>query len=383
MRLELARPEDSQALNEFYKNFSINGLVGYKIDRNGDFFAPYNIQSDKHVTYLLKDAVSNTNQPAKIEGMASFIIRDVLIDGEITTVAYGRDLRISSSRLAVLEWTRHFLPVMEDVQKTFNCKYIFTVINSSKDSKAQNAFFKPRNLKRPLPNNYPYRRLNMVSLHGRFPWAKNPLPKLKIRHGHVSNINALIDYICRKSKERNLSTVWSPDSFFENLERWKGLKIEDFLIAFDKNDNIVGCMAPWSSGGIQDFIPMKYSLPAHNFRQFLKFGKIFGWTRTLTKPFSRLHIEASLNFKFLCFLYAENGDIFESLLWKAFDDAQENEFLVYSQVRSEYVYRSPYNWIAAHQPFGLYLLQPPNVEAPSFLHPSNEKSIEMEPFFSL
>jgi len=49
------------------------------------------------------------------------------------------------------------------------------------------------------------------------------------------------------------------------------------------------------------------------------------------------------------FLHADNGDIFESLLWKAFDDAQENEFLVYSQVRSEYIYRSPYNWIAAHQ----------------------------------
>lgn len=375
MRLEIAKPEDSKALTEFFKNFPIRGVVEMKIDRDGNFFAPYAVQSDKHLTYKLQD-------DEKVEGIASFVMRDVLLDGQVTPVAFGRDLRISSNRRAVLEWSQHFLPVMNEVFQTFGCKYLFSVLSMS-EVQALNAFVRPRTTKRPLPHYFLYRRLNLVSVHGRLPWAKNPLPHLRIRRGSSANVDALIQYIAKKSKTRDLSTVWDAQSFYEKLERWKGLKLDDFLVAFDKNENIVGCAAPWSAGSMQEFIPMEYSLQAHNFRQFLKFGKMLGWTRTLTKPFSRLKIEAGFNFKYLNFLFADNADIFESLLWRSYDEARDNEFLVYNQTRSEYIYRRPLNWIAAKMPFGVYLLLPPDQEPPSFLHPSNEKSIEMEPFFTL
>lgn len=375
MRLEIAKPEDSPQLVEFYKNFPLRGLVEIKVDRDGDFFAPYAIQSDRYLTYQLKDE-------EKIEGIASFVIRDVQLENQIVPAAFGRDLRISSNRRAIMGWAQHFLPVMEEVFQTFNCRHLFSVLSMS-DIQTMNTFVRPRNLKRRMPHYYLYRRFNMVSVHGRLPWAKNPLPHLRIRRGNQKNVDALIAYIVRKSQQKDLSTVWDAASFHDKLDRWKGLVLSDFHIAFDKHDNIVGCVAPWSAGGLQDFIPMQYSLRAHNFRQFLKFGKMLGWTRTLTKPYSRLKIEAGLNFKYLNFLFAENGDIFESLIWKAFDDARENEFLLYNQLRSEYIYRRPYNWISAKIPFGIYLLQAPELEPPSFLHPNNERPVEMEPFFSL
>lgn len=375
MKLEIAKAEDSKALTEFYKSFPVRGLVELKIDRDGDFFAPYDIQSDKHITYLLKE-------DEKLEGMASFVVRDVLLQEQVIPVAFGRDLRISSNRRAVLDWSQHFLPVMQEVFRTFGCKHLFSIMSMG-EVQALNAFVRPRNMRRPLPQYHLYRRFNMISVHGRLPWASNPLPHLKLRHGNQNNVDALINYIAKQAQTKDLATVWDAQSFYDKLERWKGLKLEDFIIAFDKNDSIVGCVAPWSSGGLQDLIPMHYSLPAHNFRQFLKFGKMLGWTRTLTKPYSRLKVEASLNFKYLSFLHAENGDIFESLLWKAFDDAKENEFLVYNQMRSEYIYRRPRTWISGKVPFGVYVLHPPDSEPPSFLHPSNERNIEIEPFFAL
>ncbi|WP_347358529.1 hypothetical protein [Bdellovibrio sp.] len=376
MKLEIAKPEDSKALVEFYKSFPLKGLVEIKIDRDGDFFAPYEVQAEQHLTYQLKD------DEGKLEGMASFVVRDVLLGGSITKVAFGRDLRISSNRRAVLEWSQHFLPVMNEVSQTLGSKYLFSVMSMA-DVQALNAFVRPRNLKRPLPNYHLFRRFNMVSVHGRLPWAHNPLPHLRMRRGSLANVDALIHYITQKSRQRDLATTWDVPSFFDKLERWKGLKLEDFIIAFDKNENIVGCVAPWSAGGMQEFIPMQYSLRAHNFRQFLKFGKMLGWTRTLTKPYSRLKIEAGFNFKYLNFLFADNGDIFESLLWKAFDDAKENEFLLYTQTRSEFIYRRPRNWISAKMPFGVYLLLPPDSEVPTFLHPNNENPAEIEPFFAL
>ncbi|WP_413561145.1 hypothetical protein [Bdellovibrio sp. HCB209] len=374
MKLEIANPADSAALVEFYKSFPVDGPLQIKIDRDDDFFAPYEVHGEKALTYMLKDE-------DKLEGMASFVVRDVLLDNKVRTVAFGRDLRISPNRKAILEWGQHFLPVMNEVSSVLDAKYFFTTMSLT-EAKALNAFVRQRSLKRPLPRYYLFRRLNMVSLHGRFPWAKNPLPHLRMRHGNQQNVDALIYYISQKSRSKDLATVWDSYSFHDKLERWKGLKLEDFIIAIDKNDNIVGCCAPWSAEGMQDFIPMTYNLKAHNFRQFLKFGKMLGWTRTMTKPFSRLKIEASLNFKYLNFLHADNGDIFETLLWKAFDDARENEFLVYNQMRSEYIYRRPMDWVSAKLPFGVYLMLPPDAEPPAFLHPSNERPIEMEPFFT-
>ncbi|MNJ98565.1 hypothetical protein D3C87_163320 [compost metagenome] len=376
MKLEIAKPEDTKILAEFYKSFPVRGLVEMKIDRNGDFFAPYDIQAEQHITYQLKEE-------DKLEGIASFILKEVLIDNKVTPVAFGRDLRITSNRKAVLGWSQHFLPVMQEVFQAFECKYLFSILSMG-EVQALNAFVRPRTMKRPLPNYHLFRRFNIISLHGRLPWRKNPLPHLRIRHGNAENLDALIYYISQKSRHRDLATVWDAHSFHDKLERWTGLKLEDFLIAFDANDNVVGCCAPWSAGGLQDLIPMTYSLRAHNFRQFLKFGKLLGWTRTLTKPFSRLKIEAGMNFRYLNFLFADNEDIFESLLWKAFDDAEEkNEFIVYAQTRSEFMYRRPLGWISAKMPFGVYLLNPPDKELPAFLHPSNERSIEIEPFFAL
>jgi hypothetical protein len=375
MELEIASPEHASQLAEFYKSFLTSGLVDLKVDRNDNFFGPYDIQSDTHITYMLKEA-------GQLEGTASFVMRDVLLDGRPQSVAFGRDLRISNNRKVILEWSKHFLPVMQEVGRTLGTQYFFSIMSMS-DAQALNAFVRPRTMKRPLPRYYLFRRFNMVSLHGRLPWAKNPLPHMRIRKGSPAHLDALIYYISQKSRERELSTVWDTNSFTEKLDRWKGLKLEDFLIAFDAQDNIVGCVAPWAASGVQDFIPMQYSLRAHNFRQFLKFGKSFGWTRTLTKPFSRVKIEGTLNFKYLNFLFADHEDVFSALLWKAYDDAEENEFLMYSQPRSDIMFRSPLSWISSKMPFGVYLLLPPDQTTPSFLHPKNEKTLEIEPFFAL
>lgn len=375
IKLEISKPENSQELAEFYKSFPIHGPVEMKIDRMGNFFAPYDIQSEQHITYQL-------STPQGIEGVASFLIQDLNMNGRPTRIALGKDLRISANRRAVLEWTQHFLPVMEEIKQALNIDQFFSILSMS-DAQALNAFVRPRNLKRPLPRYHLFRRFNIVSLHGQLPWAKNPLPQLRIRRGSQQNVDALINYIVNKSKDRDLSSVYDAQSFFDKLERWKGLKLEDFLVAFDHNENIIGCVAPWSSGGIQEFVPMSYSLKAHNFRQFLKFGKLLGWTRSLTKPYSRLKIEASFNFKYLNFLHANNPDIFEALLWKSYREAQENEFLVYAQLRSEFKFRPPLTWISSGMPYGVFSLLHPNQEPPDFLNPRNERPIEVEPFITL
>lgn len=375
MQLRIASPEDALRLSEFYKEFPFRGPAELKIERFGNYFTPYEIQSDKHITYLLENK-------SQIFGTASFVFRELQHSGKVQQFAWGRDLRISPQRKAVLEWTQHYLPVMTEIKKTFGCEHVFSIM-SHYDTQALNAFVRPRPSKRPLPRYYLYRRFNLVSLHGKFPWASNPLPHLRIKHAQPHHYDQLAHYVISKSKERDLSTVWNVDSFQDKLQRWKNLRLEDFLIAVDAHDNIVGCCAPWSSANIEEFIPMDYNTRAHNFRQFLKFGEKLGWTRTLTKPSHRLQREESLNFRYLNFLFANNADIFETLLWSAFHNVHDNEFLMYTQMRSELMFRRPYTWVSTKMPFGIYLIQPPDLAPPEFIHPRNERAVEVEPFWAL
>lgn len=373
MSLRIATPEDSNALIQFHKEFIRPGQVAMKVDRCKDYFLPYEIQGEQHLTYLFE-------QENKIEGSASFVIRDVMLNGKVKTVAFGRDLRISNNRNTVLEWHKHFLPVLEEVFKSFDCRYMFSMI-SQNDMQALNAFIRPRPSRRLLPRYYLFRRFNLVSLHGQLPWAENPLPHLRIKHAQSHHLDALVYYVSQKSKEKELSTAWDENSFNDKLQRWKNFKIENFLIAMDKDDNIVGCVAPWSSQGIQELIPFEYDLRGHNFRQFLKFGEYLGWTRSITKPAHRLPLEDSFKFRYLNFLHADNADIFESLLFSAWNNAHKNEFLVYTQMRADHYLRPPAHWIHTHTPYGIYLVMPPDQTPPEFLHPRNERTCEVEPFF--
>lgn len=374
MKLEIATAADNQSILEFYKGFPMRGVLDLKVDRRGDFFGPYATESDRFRSYILKD------DEQQVQGIASFIIKDVMLQGRITTVAYGRDLRISNNRRAIIEWGDHFVPTLNDISNNYGVQHFFTSLNMT-ETKAFNAFVRPRNLKRLLPRYYGYRRFNLVTVHGRFPWAHNPLPTMQIRSGSSVNADALIYYITQKSHKRNLATYWDSYTFFKQLQRWRGLKIEDFLIAFDSRNNIVGCCAPWSADGIQELIPLEYSLKAHNFRQFLKFGKLLGWTRPLTKPSYRLQLEESLQFQYLTHLFADNEDVFESILWTAFDRARSKDFLVYCQTRDDLIYRRPLSWVTARLPHGLYCMVPPDQDPPEFLGPNNETPISFEGFF--
>jgi hypothetical protein len=373
--LEIARPEDSWDLKQFFKNFTTGELIQLKIHRPEDFFTPYDIQSESHVTYMLRSP-----EDKSIQGIATFIIQNVWLDQKIQTVAIARDLRILPTRASIISWGQHFTPVLEEIRRAYNVDYFFSVLNMS-DAKILNTFIRPRQLKRPWPRYHLFRRFNLVSIHGILPFVQNPLPHLRIRKVDSSLHEELLYYMIQKKKEKDLSTVYDKTSAEEFIKRWDGLSLNDFYVALNNEGRVVGCVAPWSSSSIQEYIPYHYNKVAHNFRQFLKFGKWLGWTRTLTKPVTRIKREAPLNFRYLTCFLSDNEDIFEALLWRVFHETHPHEFLVYLQMRQDLHMRPPRGWISTTIPHGLYCMLPPDSELPHFLHPSNETRCDWEPFY--
>ena len=235
-------------------------------------------------------------------------------------------------------------------------------------------------MKRPMPRYFLYRKFRMVTLHGRYPWAKAPLPSIKIRQGSPAHADALAAYIIRRSQFRPFASVWDVPSFEKKMERLTGLKLEDFFIAFDSDENVIGCVAPWSPSGIQDFIPLSYSLRGHNFRQFLKFLWLFGLTHRLAKPVASTGEESKLQFRYLTHVFADNEDVFESLLFSAFEHLTSQEFLIYAHVEQDYRLLPPLSWISASLPFALYAVSLPEREMPRFLDPSISLNPEIEAY---
>lgn len=375
MKLEIAQASDNLELIEFFKEFPIKGLADFKVDRNQDFFAPYKLQSDQFRTYLLKDEDEND----KINGAASFIVRDTHTEGQKVRIATATDLRVRPNRKAILNWAHHFLPVLEKETQENEVSSIFSAINLS-DPSLLNTFIRPRNLKRAMPRYYLYRKFRMVSLHGRYPWAKKPLASIRIRRGSEASADAIAAYVIRRSSFRPFASVWDIPSFERKIQRLSGLKISDFFVAFDSDENVIGCLAPWSASGIQDLIPLSYSLRAHNFRQFLKFFWLLGMTRRLAKPVASTGVENKLQFRYLTNLFCDNEDVLESLLYTAFDSMTPQEFLLYAHAEQDYRLLPPENWISASLPYALYAVTPPEKEMPSFLHPSISLNPEIEAY---
>lgn len=371
MKVQIATPEDSLALSKFHAGFTSSGLVEFKLERGTDYFSHYQAQSSENRTYMLQDS-------SGIHASASFVIRECLFNGKIVRVAFANDLRVANSRKAILEWTQHFLPVMQEIEKDFKTEHLFSMINLSEPT-AMNTFIRPRTMKRPLPRYYLYRKFNLFTLHGRFPFSAPPLKSIRIREAAPQHHDALINYLTHRAQYRPFSSTWNEDSFQKKISCMKNFSLANFLIAFDSSDNIIGCVAPWSPIGMQKMIPLSYSLRAHNFRQFLKFARFLGWTRPLTKPVASTGEEAPLNYRLLTHLFSVNEDVFDTLLFHAFQRAAKDEFLAYTQCEQDFKLLPPSSWISASLPYALYSVLSPEKPVPDFLHPSEILNPEIDP----
>ncbi|MCB0364334.1 MAG: hypothetical protein H6624_01135 [Bdellovibrionaceae bacterium] len=356
MRLVKATAADDQKVTDHFKDTTLPGSIDISYQRIGSFFDHYRLQSDDFVTYLL------INDQDQIEAMASLIFRKALVEGEVQTIGFATDLRVSTSRGAILSWSQHFLPVLEEEKAKRNCRYIFSVVAQSQ-KQAYNAFVRPRSMKRRLPRYYLFRRFQIVSLHGLLPWRPRPLPSILVKRAQESDREALYAYILKKKSLRPLTFSLSLESIHQNLERWKDLHLENFLLAKDKDNNILGCTGIWSPSQTQRVYSHGYSPEALTLKEGLHLLSFLGMGKRLPP------VSQPLEFCYLTHLFAENPDIFYSLLYTAYKSTTKNEFLVYTHFDHYWLSLPPRGFLSSSMPGGFYCVLSPDQPVPDFLKP--------------
>lgn len=356
MELVKARLEDQEPLLQFYNGVALPGDVELMIDRHEPFDAIYGIQSNDYDTFLVKGDENS------VHGTFTVIYRDGIIDGKFEKIGYVTDMRVSNNREALLTWSKQFLEVLENSQNQRNCKYMFSIL-SQEVGKTYNTFLRGRARISTFPRYHLLRKFVLVTVNGKFPFLATPLPSIKIVNADHRILDKLLAYIKNKTKNKPLSFENSNENFLRRLSLWKGLKLEDFLVAFDSQGNIVGCTAPWSPSEIQNYQATSYHGSIAGHRNMFALGSLFG----VTRRFPPRH--KNLNFKFLSHLFVNNHDIFQALLYTSYKGSQKSEFLVYQNFDGDLVTWLPKYFIGWSMPFGLYSIGPESLENPS-LQPS-------------
>ncbi|HEX4925783.1 MAG TPA: hypothetical protein VFV50_16940 [Bdellovibrionales bacterium] len=355
MRLALAESNDDRALREFYAESSLHGPVDLRVERPGNFFDQYRLQSDDYSTFLLK------TDKDRVVGIATIIFRKAFLKDKFETIGYCTDLRIAPSRQAIMEWTDHFTPLLEQLTHEKGCHYFFSAI-ARNQGRAYNALVRPRSVRRHIPRYYQLGRFEIVSVLGRLPFAPPPLRTLVIRHADAAaDFEALAAYLRKKTEGRLLAYEYSAEFLKRRLETWPGLTDRNFILAEDRRGNIVGCVAPWDSAAVQTFSVHQYNGFSKTLRNTMNLLALTRMTSRLPRTGQRL------NFDYLTHFHADNPDIFYSLLYEAYEHARPNKFLVYSQFIVDPTTRPPKSFAAAKVPFSLYTVLSPKTPLPDFL----------------
>ena len=355
--LEEAFPENSTKssieknlkLNEFFTSIPTRGEINIKIQREQHFFSFYQRINLPFKTYIIKDQ-------NEIVGTASFLFKNFVFQNRNLKLAQACDLRISSNRKVVLSWAKFFHPILEKLRELESIDGFITSINQT-ETQAMNAFIRPKIKRAHQPQYSLARSYNLVSIHGFYPLINPPNKNIFVRPYQASDKKNLIDYLTTMLNKIDFIPLDLSLNPVEYINRSLLYSWSQFLIAFDSENRIIGCVQPISSSLLQDYLPQDYSIRSHNLRQFLKVAQLLGFGRRMTRPFSRSQKQEALNFRLLHFLISDHPEVLNALIRASYKTSRQNEFLIYAYETSDYKKRPPRGSIFSETPYGLYSIE--------------------------
>lgn len=351
MKLVRATEDDNDRLKEFFNATVLPGAIDLSIRRGENFFDRYRLISDDFETLILVD------DAGKIHGTASLVYRDGFLKGERATWGYATDLRIGPSRKAIMEWTRHFLPVVEQAREERRCRAILSALQLH-DNAAYNSLVRPTQREgRRMPRYHLVNRFRVIGLHGRVPFSERPVSSIRVTALDESSVEEVCAYYASKSAQRPLACLHGPEVFLARVKATPGLKLDDFRIARDSSGHILGCAALWDPSPVQRFVPEHYHGFAATIHQSLWLASHLRVVRGTSAK------GAPLPTRFLTHLACESPEAFYRLADEAFSRLGPKEFLSYIHFRGHWRTLPPQSFFATSLPWALYLLLPPNEEA--------------------
>ena len=163
--IRLATNKDNAKLLEFYhQSQMVSGNKDIFYDRGKDFFAFLRLRSPEFLVFTLW-------QEEQLQGVAVVSYRKGYINGQLTTIGYLGDLRVSLNRKLIRQWRNcfnEFIKQSPEIKEAHHCRYYQTVLMEENQTAVNN-------LVRGGLKNISYQLMapyQMINIPGLLPWFK-------------------------------------------------------------------------------------------------------------------------------------------------------------------------------------------------------------------
>ena len=262
--IDLAKESDNKEILNFFDRIKMKtASLSIKYDRSPNYFSLLKEQGEKYFVFLFR------NKDGSIGGASTIILRTHYDEfGKKIKMGYLADLRTESSlyKRTRVEWRKTYAEVLdsiENIDEFDGCKYFYSaILTQNKDAVKALTRNKSDIIYTPLLD------YNSINILGSIPLRKYIIPKSKnnkivIRKANNEDITIIKNFLINQNSKRPYGHFFSDcshDELNRRLNSWNDFKTDSFNIA-EINQNIVGCVSPWSSSESRRLVVDELSLP--------------------------------------------------------------------------------------------------------------------------
>ncbi|MEI6537430.1 MAG: hypothetical protein WCN98_18950, partial [Verrucomicrobiaceae bacterium] len=257
---------DEAVLRDILRRTPLPGSVSVTLEREPSFFQG-DADAQRHDVAVMHAADS------RIVAFGSRIERRAWLNGEMQTVAYLSDLRVlpehrKSSGRILIEGFRF----MRELEATRPTAATYTAIFEDNNT-ARRVLVGGR---AGLPQYVDRGRIFYPALLVRRQMRQPKSVRCGFRQATTSDLPGITIFLNNSFRHRDLAPVHSVEDFI-SATRWPGLRVEDFILAWDE-DRLIGCVALWDLRACRQIRVQTYQGWMRRLRCVISFGmNSIGW----------------------------------------------------------------------------------------------------------
>lgn len=243
-----ATPADGPRLCQLFAAITMESDLHLAVERDPDFFGLYDMQRAEPFPFVLV-------QRGEIEGLALLSARDGWLGGERRRVGYAGDLRFTGKVRGGRILRRFFAPVLGDGARRLGADLFYTVIITS-NRRAVAALTRRSERYPDVPIYTPFCDFRITNVQ--YTVRKRPRPTgLEVRPAVDGDLPAIAALLGAEHRRAPFGYVVDEALLRQRLDRWPGLSVGDFYLAFD-GSALVGVAATWDANAVKRYRVLAY-----------------------------------------------------------------------------------------------------------------------------
>lgn len=234
--ISVADEAQNEELLNYYHQTELAAKESTVIYKRGEnFFTFLRERSEKFLVFTLRD------DARKLQGVAVASFRPGYIGGELQTIGYLGDLRVSLNRKLIREWRKFYGVLLEKsplLNETGHCRYFQTALMSSN-------IYSKSNLAETKISNLYYKELaryQMINIIGKFGTFHS---SYKVSTAVHSDLVELKSFLNEDHKRRLFGHDWEKE-FDHRLSNWTNFKLENWLVVRNAKGTLLAATCLWS-----------------------------------------------------------------------------------------------------------------------------------------